>query len=560
MALPREKSKILTYHQPGEFYGKLAIRNLDRDDLPGAMANLRRALNREPGNREYQLLLADVLSRLQMYDRSCRILYGLLEEGGDEAAECAYYLGYNQMNMGQYDKALRFLRGYLDAEPEGEYAEDAEDMILSIYEYLEDMEQLTPAEKLAEEGREAMDQGDYSRAAERFSRCLEQDDSLVYARNNLSICQYALGDVEGALRDVEQVRAVEPQNIFANCNLLLYYQTLRDVERSIEQLEEIEKLVPQNEQDALRLGLALGENHRDAAAYEVFRSAMNQFEWDERMLYFAGIAAYNSGQYGRAFRHFGELSKWEWENSISLYYRNLAQEAMKEEPQVLWLAYQYQVPLTEAARRVSVINGVLRKGPRATRSAFLEDAEFRSYALWGVELSDKRVRSACIEILSMVATQECILTLRWMLLSEFYDDETKNELLMALYHAGEPEPYLAMLEGSVVRAKISVYDFPKDGEAFYREVIALAVSRMGEEGQDALVDEMVAVFCEYIRDHGMEETTGMKKEDLCAALAYLAALRRGKPLLKKEACRIFGVRYDGLNRGLGALGYGKEHH
>ena len=46
MALPREKSKILTYHQPGEFYGKLAIRNLDRDDLPGAMANLRRALNR----------------------------------------------------------------------------------------------------------------------------------------------------------------------------------------------------------------------------------------------------------------------------------------------------------------------------------------------------------------------------------------------------------------------------------------------------------------------------------------------------------------------------------
>ena len=97
-------------------------------------------------------------------------------------------------------------------------------------------------------------------------------------------------------------------------------------------------------------------------------------------------------------------------------------------------------------------------------------------------------------------------------------------------------------------------------DPFYREVIALAVSRMGEEGQDALVDEMVAVFCEYIRDHGMEETTGMKKEDLCAALAYLAALRRGKPLLKKEACRIFGVRYDGLNRGLGALGYGKGHH
>ena len=131
------------------------------------------------------------------------------------------------MNMGQYDKALRFLRGYLDAEPEGEYAEDAEDMILSIYEYLEDMEQLTPAEKLAEEGREAMDQGDYSRAAERFSRCLEQDDSLVYARNNLSICQYALGDVEGALRDVEQVRAVEPQNIFANCNLCLLYTSHR---------------------------------------------------------------------------------------------------------------------------------------------------------------------------------------------------------------------------------------------------------------------------------------------------------------------------------------------
>ena len=68
-----------------------------------------------------------------LYDRSCRILYGLLEEGGDEAAECAYYLGYNQMNMGQYDKALRFLRGYLDAEPEGEYAEDAEDMICLLY-------------------------------------------------------------------------------------------------------------------------------------------------------------------------------------------------------------------------------------------------------------------------------------------------------------------------------------------------------------------------------------------------------------------------------------------
>jgi len=544
---------ILQYRRDGEFYLRRAERCLNEEDPEGALAHLRRGLKAYPHHDELRLMLADALSLLGAYDRSNRILLRLLDEKGKDGLDCAYYLGHNLMNMGEYHRALSMLKRYLEGSEKGIYVEDAVDMVRSIEEYLEELQNLSEGEQLADEGKFAMDEGDYGRAISLFQKALTLDKSLLYVRNNLSICYYALGEFEKGLYEVESVYKVEPDNLFCNCNLLLFYQVLGRYEDYTNKLDEIAKLKPQNEQDAIRLGLALGENKRDEDAYRIFKEGYNQYGPIDHLLYYLGIAAYNSGNYDAAFKHFEALMAQEWENSVARYYRSLSAAALKGEEPLDHLSYQYQVPMLEAAKRVNVLNEVMRKGPDAIKEAFETDGEFKSYVLWGVELLEPRVRGACIEILSVVNSIESIEVLRGMLLSSYFDDGTKQQLLMALHRCGAKEPYLAYMGGEVVKAQLSVFDFPLEGEEFYRSVLDLIVKKMGQYKLDHLADDMVALLCDHLRSPNAEKLQALKPKDVAAALCYLCAKGKGLEFYKKDACEIFETYYTGLSQALTTL-------
>ncbi|MDL2225515.1 tetratricopeptide repeat protein [Eubacteriales bacterium OttesenSCG-928-M02] len=548
------ENKILSYQQDGAFYNRLAMKYLEKQDLPAAMEYARRALIEEPDNEGFRVDLAEVFSNMRFYDRSNQVLLPIAASETPLGQESAYYMGFNFMMMGDYDRALNSLSRYLETCPDGEFADEAEDMMMSIYDYLEEVEDLSEAERLADAGKEALDQGDYRKAISLFEDALVEDPELSYARNNLAICQYIMEDVENAVANTAMVLKTDPQNIFALCNMALFYRTRGNEEAYQDVLNRMEEMEPRGTQEILRLGSALGECERDEAALRIFRKGVDGGDFDPRIQLYAGIAAYNCGQYERAKRYFSMLARWETEKSIPTYYRSLAEAAIQnEEDRIDRLYYQYQVPLYEIASRIAAINSVIKQGSAVIREAFTNDQEFQSYVFWGLTLDEKTVRSACIEVLAIVGDNQCVLMLEDMLLSPDWDDEVKNELLMALSRAGREEPFLALINDSIVRAKVSVYDFPKNGEQYYRDVIEALLKGLKTEGMESYADDAIDLFHEYIHNTEGREYETLPMADLCAGLTYLAITFSEKAITKKEVCAMFDTNYRGINAALRLL-------
>ena len=204
---------------------------LDKNDYVEALAFCRRAIEHEPDNADYWLDLAELYTELNYYDESNEILFDLMRRNAVDVAECLFGLGCNYMGLQDYEKAEESFQKYLDVEPDGVYADEAEDMMLMIdgqreWEYGGDSaEQLDEeTEQQIEHGRLALDRGDYTRAITLLEGVLVKHPRLIYVRNNLALAYFYGGQKEKAMAMAEATYARERDNVHACCNLALFYR------------------------------------------------------------------------------------------------------------------------------------------------------------------------------------------------------------------------------------------------------------------------------------------------------------------------------------------------
>ena len=80
------RGKVLPFAQSGDFFYKRGLEKLDKNNLPDAMAYYGRALKCDPQNREIRIAMAQVLTEMNRFEESNRILF-TLTRGGAEPAE-----------------------------------------------------------------------------------------------------------------------------------------------------------------------------------------------------------------------------------------------------------------------------------------------------------------------------------------------------------------------------------------------------------------------------------------------------------------------------------------
>ena len=128
--------KVLPFQQKGEFFLRRGMTKLDRNNLLDAIVNYRQALALEPENAEYKLALAEVLTEMNRFEESNRILLTLFEGGTSTISECYFGMGCNFIGMQDYDHARDSFEHYATIDPDGEFADEAYDML----DVLEDVE------------------------------------------------------------------------------------------------------------------------------------------------------------------------------------------------------------------------------------------------------------------------------------------------------------------------------------------------------------------------------------------------------------------------------------
>jgi len=127
--------KIIPLRRSAEFYFKIAMKYANKKSIDKAVKYFEKAIEIEPFNAEYQFNLACILVEMKQVERSNEILLGILANIDPAVTECYFGIGCNYFDLGNFKKAKEYIEKYIINAPEGQFAEEAYDILyyLRIY-------------------------------------------------------------------------------------------------------------------------------------------------------------------------------------------------------------------------------------------------------------------------------------------------------------------------------------------------------------------------------------------------------------------------------------------
>ena len=122
----------------------------------------------------------------------------MLDELDPAMTECYFYMANNYANMENYEAAEEALVQYLEEDPDGQFLEEAEEMMDLLHYELDRPLQL-PDVKARRPGSSTtrraalLEEGKFVEAVELLEKIVEEQPGFLAARNNLALAYYYMG-------------------------------------------------------------------------------------------------------------------------------------------------------------------------------------------------------------------------------------------------------------------------------------------------------------------------------------------------------------------------------
>ena len=500
----KRNNKILSFHQPAEFYIKKAEKHIDAGNFLEALALYRCVLGMEPENIDYLLSIAQIYSEMGLYAESNDVLLKIAKFG-NTPTECLFALGCNYMGLKNYELADEAFEQYLAVDPEGEYAEDIDELfdIMDEEDYEDDVTLHDISRRMlyeeAYEGKQCLDKGDYKNAIVHLEKVTARDETMVSAMNNLALAYFFEGRKQEAVTRSKRVLVTQPLNLHACCNLALFYSDLNDHANAAVYLEKLDSLGESEPEDMHKIALTYCELGYHQKAYLMFLKIVSFQPYDIRILHFCGVAAYNSGLYAEALSNFVKILKIDPDNSLALYYKTLAEQA-KQNGAIKELEYVYQVQFDEIKRRIGYLNECLRQKNVSLSHKWESDELFKSIMYWGLHYGDEYIKKIVLEVMSMFADKKAEEIFRDFLLKSSESDEIKNDVFMYLKKMGAKEPYVAYIKGSIAEVRVgTVSEDLKTLPKLYAEALTSFIAHTRPRYSDEFVTLGVELMLSVVK-------------------------------------------------------------
>ncbi|MEK4538788.1 MULTISPECIES: tetratricopeptide repeat protein [Peribacillus] len=295
-----QQAKILTFHPTGEYYFTKGLKAYHRRELPKSKKYLERALELEPSEPMIACQLAITCSEIGEYNYSNNLLENILDVMDPYMSECHYFLANNYAHLGMFKEAYRHASAYLDKEEDGEFSDDAEDLLeLITFESDESEENLFKHDGLIskqEKAREYLESGNFPKAIEVLKETIAEFQDYWSAYNNLALAYFYLGQVDEAFETLDEVLEKSPGNLHALCNLVVFHHYQQDEDKVEELIQMLEKIRPMLSEHRFKLGATFALIGNYASAYKWLKILQKQgFEGDGTFYYWLTISAFHLG-------------------------------------------------------------------------------------------------------------------------------------------------------------------------------------------------------------------------------------------------------------------------
>lgn len=527
----KSSSAVLKFERDSSFHFAKYQRALAKGKYLDSLVAIRTALSKNSSKVEYRIALAELYTELNHYEESNFLFFKLIDEGKDHDGLCLFGLACNFFGMQDWTKASECFEKYLDEYPNGEYVADAEDFIeiieeseLESEEYFSDLP--SNLVEIAERGKALLDRGEYKKAVKLLSDAYEKSPESTFLRNNLSLAYFCSDETERAVELSRSVLREYPGNIHTVCNLILFLTASMKQEHKeeVEELVEyLSTLTPYDIEEKIKVAVTYCELGDHAGVYSAVRDLMQDKPYDVRTIFLLGASAANLGRLGEALSCFMNILKIDPGNSIASYYKLAVQKA-RENDEPTDFQYVYQVPPEEVRARMAYLNACVQEGVDILKVRWSTDEHFKNMLIWGLTLSDPLIKRAILELISNFEESNAADILKRFLLSRIEPDDLKNDVFIMLKRRGEPQPYMAYIQGKIAEVRVGMYgsgqaELTPSNHAVMRQIIEFA--RVLEDKR--FLPQAIEVLERYIKSFKKPPIMRAHKAWACAVI-YLTLL------------------------------------
>ncbi|WP_181186188.1 tetratricopeptide repeat protein [Alkalicoccus urumqiensis] len=263
------KSRVVPFMREGSYFYKKGIEAYQGAN-PGRAAKLiRKAVKLDPDEPVFLCQLAIVLAEQGELEEANRCLRWIQEELDPLMSESYFFLAHNLAQLGELEKAEEHLQTYLEMNPEGEFAEDAEMML----EMTEEDSDVRPSTPFFAPGMMLMHEGAFSEA-EKWTRAkLAEEPKRFELYALLAESLWRQGEKEKAEDIVHQLMVRDKLDMRARC-LYAVYQYEAGAPAGGQEIEELKKLRPFSAWDRYVLGRSLYFAEAFEEAYHFLRTSV----------------------------------------------------------------------------------------------------------------------------------------------------------------------------------------------------------------------------------------------------------------------------------------------
>ncbi len=547
---------VIAMKLDASYFFERGMRFLQRNDLARAVKAFQRTVEYEPDNPVNYCNLAGVLAELGDFEASNELLHYVLEHMDPHMSECWFYLANNYANLGDYDAAEEHLLRYLDHDPDGEYAAEAEEMLSILIDEFgggKAIERRRREEARAEtmqaiqDGRYFLENGQFEVAVEWLEQVVEADPSHIAARNNLSLAYYYTGQYEKALAMAESVLDRQPDNLHALCNRAILLQHFGDEARLARAVEPLLKVIPLHPDIAMKVAITLGFVGRHADALLAFRRLARLVPPHHPMLLHGLAAAHaNLGNLRAAESLWRQLVRIEDCARVADYHLERVRQARAAGLLTVSAGYQLDIPvemqLAEVRDRLQT----------SSPDEWKRDPLLRASLYWSLRHGNREVRQRVIRALAVVGDNDAEQALKSFLARSDIDASLQEQTLVALKRMGAKGAVrIWRANGSTeIRLEDVRKDIILDLQPQWREVWDLAETWLMARGLRALVGQARRFWLTYLYDELFLDLKKriVKPETWASGLLYVVLRYASVPVVQRDLAAQFNVSASSLSK------------
>lgn len=433
-------SKVVPFSRSTDYLHQRAMKNRRDRNLLDAVELLRRAIERDGDNSQYQMDLAETYCEMGCHLESNRVLTRILA-GDDPQSECYFGMSCNFYGMNDLDSSYKALMCFLSDDPRATKRPEVSEMLQTLVMVRElgapSSRKKNRAHKMAQRGCDLMKAEQYPEAERLLRQSLRVDGRQSETRALLAMGLMLMEQPEAAVR--EALRALRqphpPMQTLCLCAQVFYH-----ADRGQAALKIIDAALRQkSEGDDLRMLLdALCEMGEHERIYELSLRALRETPYDRELLHMHAAAVLNTGRpRERAVSCWTRVRRIDPDDAVARLY--LEAELAEGEN----VPYAYRLSAEARLARIQYLGSVVEKGLAGIEEVWDQADELRKTLAWALGSGEIYFNRVALNLLAAVERKEAEYLLRDYLLRPDAPQFLKRQALLLLGLRRAKPPFLA---------------------------------------------------------------------------------------------------------------------